>query len=107
MRHVFPVDFSKFPDGFHSEIMAGPKTGVDNCYLICSRVPPRASGPALHIHPADQFYYVLSGTMNVQLGKVSRLTTPSTSVRRTPSTSPTRTSGEERTPTSPRICMAR
>jgi len=68
MQHVLPVDFSKFPDGFHSELVASPKTGNDSCYLICSRVPPGARGPEFHIHPADQFYYVLSGTMNVQLG---------------------------------------
>lgn len=68
MQHVIPVDFAKFPNGFHSEILAGPRTGVDGCYLICSRVEPGASGPKLHTHPADQFYYVLSGTTHVQLG---------------------------------------
>jgi mannose-6-phosphate isomerase-like protein (cupin superfamily) len=68
MQHVIPVDFSKFPKGFHSEFLAGPRTGVDGCYVICSRVEPGASGPKLHTHPADQFYFVMSGSMHVQLG---------------------------------------
>jgi mannose-6-phosphate isomerase-like protein (cupin superfamily) len=68
MQHVIPVDFSKFPRGWHSEFLASPKTGIDSCYVICSRVEPGARGPNLHTHPADQFYYVLSGTLHVQLG---------------------------------------
>ncbi len=38
MQHIIPVDFSKFPSGWHSEILASPKTGVGTCYVICSRV---------------------------------------------------------------------
>jgi mannose-6-phosphate isomerase-like protein (cupin superfamily) len=68
MQHIIPVDFSQFPSGWHSEILASPKTGVDSCYVICSRVEPGASGPNLHTHPADQFYFIVSGTMRVQLG---------------------------------------
>jgi mannose-6-phosphate isomerase-like protein (cupin superfamily) len=80
VRHVLPVDFSRFPNGFHSEIMAGPGSGIESCYLICSRVPPGAAGPALHTHPADQFYYVLSGRMNVQLGTDKFVVEPDTLV---------------------------
>jgi quercetin dioxygenase-like cupin family protein len=68
MQHIVPVDFAKFPKGWHSEILASPKTGVDSCYVICSRVEPGAGGPKLHTHPADQFYFVMSGTMLLQLG---------------------------------------
>jgi mannose-6-phosphate isomerase-like protein (cupin superfamily) len=68
MQHIVPVDFAKFPRGWHSEILASPKTGVDSCYVICSRVEPGAAGPKLHTHPADQFYFIISGTMKVQLG---------------------------------------
>ena len=68
MRHIIPVDFSKFPSGWHSEILASPQTGIDSCYVICSRVEPGGSGPRLHTHPADQFYFVISGSMRVQLG---------------------------------------
>jgi mannose-6-phosphate isomerase-like protein (cupin superfamily) len=68
MRHVVPVDFGKFPAGFHSERLATPQTGMDSCIAICSRVPPGHHGPKLHTHPADQFYYVMSGEMNLQLG---------------------------------------
>jgi mannose-6-phosphate isomerase-like protein (cupin superfamily) len=68
MRHVIPVDFSKFPRGWPSEVLASPKTSLDSCYVICSRAEPGAGGPKLHTHPADQFYFIISGTMRVQLG---------------------------------------
>jgi mannose-6-phosphate isomerase-like protein (cupin superfamily) len=65
VRHV---DGAAFPNEFHGEIIAGPESGAESCYLIYTRVPPRVHGPALHTHSVDQFYYILSGTMNVQLG---------------------------------------
>jgi mannose-6-phosphate isomerase-like protein (cupin superfamily) len=68
MRHVIPVEFEKFPQGWHSEILASPKSGIDSCYVICSRVEPGTAGPKLHTHPADQFYFIISGTMRMQLG---------------------------------------
>ena len=68
MQHVISVNFENFQRGWHSEILAGPKSGIDSCYVICSRVEPGAGGPKLHTHPADQFYYIMSGTMRVQLG---------------------------------------
>ena len=68
MRHVVPVDFGKFPAGFHSERLATPQTGMDSCIAICSRVPAGHHGPKLHTHPADQFYYVMSGEGEISVG---------------------------------------
>jgi mannose-6-phosphate isomerase-like protein (cupin superfamily) len=31
-------------------------------------VPPHRSGPPLHVHEFDQFYFVLSGVLSVEIG---------------------------------------
>jgi quercetin dioxygenase-like cupin family protein len=70
LEYVRPVDFSAFrPLEFHSQLIADPKTGLESCVLISSRVPTgTGTTQGLHVHPADQFYYVLEGKMNVQIG---------------------------------------
>jgi mannose-6-phosphate isomerase-like protein (cupin superfamily) len=71
MRHIIPVDFSFFPpDAFKGLRLAGPgtDTGIESAFFILSNVPPGCGGPKLHMHPVDQLYYVMSGTMKVQLG---------------------------------------
>lgn len=70
MQYVTPVDFAAFPKNeFHSQVLADRSTGLDSCICILTRVPQGTStkqGP--HTHAADQFYFVLSGTSNVQIG---------------------------------------
>jgi mannose-6-phosphate isomerase-like protein (cupin superfamily) len=51
-----------------SEILAGPTSGSDNAYLIYTRMPSGAHGPALFTLPVEHYYIVLSGKMNVQIG---------------------------------------
>lgn len=71
MRHIIPVDFSFFPpDAFKGQRLAGPgtDTGIESALFILSNVPPGCGGPKMHMHPVDQVYYVLKGTMKVQLG---------------------------------------
>ena len=51
-----------------SEILGGPASGSDNAYLIYTRMPSGAHGPALFTLPAEHYYVVLSGKMNVQIG---------------------------------------
>jgi mannose-6-phosphate isomerase-like protein (cupin superfamily) len=83
MQHMVAVDYSKFPEGiFKGQPLVGPPTlsGIESCKIICSRVPPGCAGPQLHVHPVDQFYYVVSGTMNVQLGTDKFVAGPNTVV---------------------------
>jgi mannose-6-phosphate isomerase-like protein (cupin superfamily) len=70
LEYVRPVDFASFrPTDFHSQFIADAKSGVDSSLLICTRVPPGTGTSAgLHVHVADQFYYILSGRMTVQIG---------------------------------------
>jgi mannose-6-phosphate isomerase-like protein (cupin superfamily) len=73
VEYVRNVDYSAFPaDAFHSHFMAT----LESCIAICSRVPPRLTGPALHVHPADQLYYVLRGRLKVQLGSAEVIAEP-------------------------------
>ena len=62
------VDLTSFPANAHSEYVAGPASGVESAYLIVSRLPAGASGSSLHTHSSDKIYFVLEGTMTVQLG---------------------------------------
>jgi mannose-6-phosphate isomerase-like protein (cupin superfamily) len=68
MQHIIPVDLKSFPEGFHSRRLAMSSTGIDSCMVLFSRVPPGHHGPKLHTHAADQLYYIVKGSMKVQLG---------------------------------------
>ena len=51
-----------------SEILAGPANGSDAAYLIFTRMPSRAHGPALATLQDDHYYLVLEGKMNIEIG---------------------------------------
>jgi mannose-6-phosphate isomerase-like protein (cupin superfamily) len=51
-----------------SEILAGPTSGSDAGYLIFTRIPNGAHGPALFTLPDEHLYLVLEGKMNIQIG---------------------------------------
>jgi quercetin dioxygenase-like cupin family protein len=70
MEYVRPVDFAAFPPAdFRSQFIADKTTGVESGLLICTRVPPgKGTSAGLHVHVADQFYYILRGRMHVQIG---------------------------------------
>jgi mannose-6-phosphate isomerase-like protein (cupin superfamily) len=78
MQYVRSVDFSAFPAvAFHSQRLADASTGLDSCVCLSTRVPPGAGTTAgLHIHPSDQLYYVLAGTMHARVGSLTRAIGP-------------------------------
>lgn len=51
-----------------SEILGGPTSGSDHAYLIYTRIPSGARGPALFTLPVEHYYIVISGKLNVQIG---------------------------------------
>lgn len=51
-----------------SENLGGPTSGSDNAYLIYTRIPSGAHGPALFTLPVEHYYIVISGKLNVQIG---------------------------------------
>jgi quercetin dioxygenase-like cupin family protein len=66
--YIRPMDESRFnPDAFSAFVMANRETGSANAEVRFARVPPHGSAPDLHTHPVDKFFFVLSGTMNLEL----------------------------------------
>ena len=63
-----------------SEILGGPANGSDNAYLIYTRMPAGARGPALFTLPVEHYYVVLSGRMTVQIGSETFVAGPMTGV---------------------------
>jgi mannose-6-phosphate isomerase-like protein (cupin superfamily) len=63
-----------------SEILGGPTNGSDAAYLIYTRMPAGAHGPALFTLPVDHLYLVLSGKMNIQIGTDKFVAGPDTGV---------------------------
>jgi mannose-6-phosphate isomerase-like protein (cupin superfamily) len=63
-----------------SEILGGPTNGSDNAYLIYTRMPAGAHGPALFTLPVEHYYVVLSGRMTVQIGTDTFTAGPMTGV---------------------------
>lgn len=54
--------------GFSLQRMLQRSHGSDNLALYVGSVEPGGAGPGTHIHDFDQFYYVLEGTMSVEVG---------------------------------------
>jgi mannose-6-phosphate isomerase-like protein (cupin superfamily) len=54
--------------GLNERVLADRATGSEHVLERLDDVPPAAGGPASHIHPFDQVYFVTKGTMTVQYG---------------------------------------
>lgn len=54
--------------GFEQHWLVDRGLGAANAALYLAALGPRASGPPLHVHEFDQFYFVLSGTLSVEIG---------------------------------------
>jgi len=63
-----------------SEILGGPTNGSDAAYLIYTRMPAGAHGPAMFTLPADHLYMVLSGKMTIQIGTDKFVAGPDTGI---------------------------
>jgi quercetin dioxygenase-like cupin family protein len=72
--------FDEFPTepGTHQpEFMAH----LESCSVVKGGIPPGTAADPLHKHPFDQFYFVLSGAVGVQLGSQIVRAEPNTLVR--------------------------
>jgi mannose-6-phosphate isomerase-like protein (cupin superfamily) len=69
MQYVRPIDFdsAEIPGekGYRGKILYSG----ESCTLIATVVPAGARGPANHIHPVDQLYFVTDGEVTIKLGK--------------------------------------
>ncbi len=66
--YVRQMDVSKFdPEKFSAYVLANKDSGSPNAEIRFARVPPHGSAPDLHTHPVDKFFFIITGTMNVEL----------------------------------------
>lgn len=72
MEYVRKVDFAAIdksgPDERVTQALFDHKSGAQTCTINCIKTPPGGGSPAgLHTHDVDQIFYVLSGTMNIEV----------------------------------------
>ncbi len=72
MDYVRTVDFDALaksgPNDRISQALIDHGTGVSTCTINCIKTPPGGGSPAgMHVHDVDQIFYVLSGTMSIEI----------------------------------------
>jgi mannose-6-phosphate isomerase-like protein (cupin superfamily) len=68
-RVIRVLDEAQFdPEHFSQIVLADRATGLETLGLGVFRVPPGGRGPGLHMHRFDQIYYLLRGTMELEIG---------------------------------------
>lgn len=53
---------------FGLDWLVSRRNGAANAAVYLAEVPAGKSGPPLHVHEFDQFYFVLQGTLSVEIG---------------------------------------
>ena len=70
MEFLRKVDFDRLAttSGRVSQTLIGPDSGASSCSVNCIKTPPGEGSPAgLHKHRVDQLFYILSGTMSLEI----------------------------------------
>ena len=66
---VRPLDESRFDnERFSQVVLADRASGLNTLSLGVFRVPPGGTGPGMHVHRFDQIYYMISGSMELDIG---------------------------------------
>ncbi|MBO0747764.1 MAG: cupin domain-containing protein [Acidimicrobiaceae bacterium] len=55
-------------DEFTLDWLVNRAKGATNAAIYLAEVPAHKGGPPLHVHEFDQFYFILDGELNVQIG---------------------------------------
>ena len=51
-----------------SQSLFGRESGATSCSVTCAKTPPGGGSPVgLHTHVVDQLFYILSGTMSLEI----------------------------------------
>ena len=70
MQYVRQVDFDQLnasTDRFTQRLF-DRDSGAGTCQINCIKTPPGGGSPAgLHVHEVDQIFYILGGTMNIEV----------------------------------------
>jgi mannose-6-phosphate isomerase-like protein (cupin superfamily) len=72
MEYVRTVDFAAInasgPDERLSQALFDHKSGAKTCTINCIKTPVGGGSPAgMHVHDVDQIFYILSGTMSIEI----------------------------------------
>ncbi len=72
MEHVRTIDFEAIEKSGAGERLTqnlfDHTPGAGNCTVKCLKTPAGGGSPAgLHIHDVDQIFYILSGTMSIEI----------------------------------------
>ena len=72
MEYVRTVDFAAIDksgaDEQMTQILFDRTSGAKTCSINCVKTPAGGGSPAgLHIHAVDQVFYILSGTMSIEI----------------------------------------
>ena len=72
MEYVRKVDFAAIdasgPEQRLSQALFDHNSGARTCTINCIKTPAGGGSPAgMHTHAVDQIYYILSGTMGVEV----------------------------------------
>ena len=71
MDYLRKVDFAALdadPDQKHFQWLLNRDSGAENCAVLLMKTPPgQGSAEGLHTHPFEQLFYLLSGTMNLEI----------------------------------------
>src|SRR5258706_11731468 len=75
MENIRPVDFAGLRAGVdgHPQRLLDRASGGTSCQVSCIKTPPASGSPeGLHTHEVDQLFYVLEGTMSIEVSGTLR-----------------------------------
>lgn len=71
MEYVRQIDFAKLSESGSARAvlrLLDHESGADKCAVTCIRTPPGGGSEAgLHTHPFEQIFYLLSGSMDLEI----------------------------------------
>ena len=72
MEYVRTVDFPAIdksgPDERMTQILFDHTSGAKTCTINCIKTPVGGGSPAgMHVHDVDQIFYILRGTMSIEI----------------------------------------
>lgn len=72
MEYVRSIDFAAIeksgPDERLTQILFDQTSGAKTCTIFCMKTPVGGGSPkGLHTHDVDQIFYILSGTMSIEI----------------------------------------
>lgn len=83
MEYLRRVDFSQLEavDERVVQPLLDQGSGATSCSVNCIKTPPGDGSPAgMHTHVVDQLFYILSGTMNLEIAGQTYVAGPGTLV---------------------------